>query len=66
MQVPSGGRAIGPIEEGIGFGSQAIGRDRQDLTPIGYPVIGNREGGAGFGLTVTGSTDKLKVKSDKF
>jgi hypothetical protein len=34
--------------------------------PIGSLAIGNPEEGVGSGSMATGSTDKLKVKSDEF
>jgi hypothetical protein len=55
---------IGLIAEG--FGSQAIGQDLRGLMPIGCLAIGNPEEGVGSGSMATGSTDKLKVKSDEF
>ncbi len=58
MKEPSGDRVIGPIAEASGLGSQAIGRDLQDLMPIGYPAIGSREGEAGSGSMAIGSTEK--------
>ena len=58
IRVQFGGRAIGPIEGGNGFGSPVIGRDPRGLMPIGSLVIGSREGGAGSGLTAIGNTDK--------
>ena len=58
IQMPSGGRAIGRIEEENGIGSRAVGRDLQGLTPIGYPVIGSQGGEAGPGSMATGNTDK--------
>jgi hypothetical protein len=61
-----GDPGTGNIGEGIGFGSQAIGQDLRGLMPIGCLAIGNPEEEVGSGSMATGSTDKLKVKSDEF
>jgi hypothetical protein len=52
-----GDPAIGFIDEGNGFGPRGIGRDHQDLMPIGRLAIGNPEEEVGFGGKATGSTD---------
>jgi hypothetical protein len=66
IQMLFGDPDIGLIGEGDGFGSQAIGQDLRGLMPIGCLAIGNPEEGVGSGSMATGSTDKLKVKSDEF
>ena len=65
-QMLFGDPDIGLIGEGDGFGSQAIGQDLRGLMPIGCLAIGNPEEGVGSGSMATGSTVKLKVKSDEF
>jgi len=65
-QMLFGDPGIGLIGEGDGFGPQAIGQDLRGLMPIGCLAIGNPEGGVGSGSMATGSTGKLKVKSDEF
>jgi hypothetical protein len=66
IQMPSGLKGIGKIEEGNGSGFQAIGRNAQGPMPIGSPVVGNREKEVGSGSVAIGRTDKLKAKSDEF
>ncbi|OGP92757.1 MAG: hypothetical protein A2156_06360 [Deltaproteobacteria bacterium RBG_16_48_10] len=55
IQRRFGDPAIGFIGEGNGFGSRVIGRDLQDLKPIGFLATGNREEEAGSGGMATGS-----------
>ena len=50
-----GDRAIGFINEEDGFGSRVIGRDLQDLMPIGRLAIGNPAEEVGSGGKATGS-----------
>lgn len=53
-----GFQVIGNIEEGSGFGYQAIGRALRGLMPFGFQAIGSPEEGAGFGCPDTGSIVK--------
>ena len=55
IRMPSGDPAIGIIGEGIGFGSQATGRDLQGPMLNGCLVIGNREGEVGPGSKAIGT-----------
>jgi len=57
IQSRFGDPAIGIIEEGGGFGFQAIGRGLRDRKPIGCLAIGKREGEVGSGGKATGATD---------
>ena len=56
IQRRFGDPAIGFINEGNGFGTQVIGRDLQDLMPIGYLAIGNPKEEVGSGGKATGGT----------
>ena len=60
IQMLCGDPGIGSIDMGIGFGSQAIGRDVQRRMPIGYLAIGNREEEVGSGSMAIGSTDEIE------
>lgn len=66
IRRPFGLRVIGGIGEGNGFGFRAIGRGGRGPMPIGSLAVGNQEQEVGSGSKAIGSTDKLKVKSDKF
>jgi hypothetical protein len=57
IQIPFGLKVIGGIEEGIGFGFQAIGKDAQGPMPIGCLAVGSPEEEVGSGSMVIGSTD---------
>ena len=59
IQMRFGGRAIGPIEGGDGFGFPAIGRDLQDLMPTGCPAIGSPGEEVGYGGKATGISAKI-------
>jgi len=56
IQRRFGDPAIGFINEGNGFGTQVIGRDLQDLMPIGRLAIGNPKEKVGSGGKATGGT----------
>jgi hypothetical protein len=58
IQMPFGLRVIGDIEEGSGFGFQAIGQDVRNPMPNGCLAVGNQEEEAGSGSPAIGNTDK--------
>lgn len=66
IQRPFGLGVIGGTGEGNGFGFRAIGRGGRGRMPIGSLAVGNQEMGVGSGSKAIGSTERLKVESDRF